>query len=476
MRLKQVDRTENLQFLLDIIEKPTGIIDLQGKLLKVNKAFWNVFGVGEENCMEQIVADESLETWKAILQRIVSEQKVICKLQMVFSQINTYSVNVSLHFDETTNHIVVHLYLPHDLNNLSQHNVNNLTTKSEELVIICDTDGRIQSVNGLTEDFFGQSQEIFLNNKIEQVLSLFPKQTMDLKVLEREIEETGYTHTVQQYVHTSGRIRYYKMSIIKDVVTNLLLVKFKDQTKETILQQQLTHKDSLLEVGQLAASIAHEIRNPITTLKGFTQLLKVTAEEETLKYLNVIDDEIQRMELILSEMLNLSKPAAQNKKVITLNCLLENIVRIIYPKATLENIKVVQNYDLNIKMCLLGEEGRLKQVFLNLLKNSIESMRSGGTLTVCTQKCEGNYVNVIIQDSGKGINEHNLNQIFKPYFTTRSDGTGLGLPFVLKTVEDHEGTISVSSEVNKGTSFILTFPLVEQTNVLFEETVHEVVG
>lgn len=181
------------------------------------------------------------------------------------------------------------------------------------------------------------------------------------------------------------------------------------------------------------------------------------------------------MEEILSEMLNLSKPTVRNKKIISVNGLIKNIVRIIHPKATLEN-KIIQNYERNFEMCLVGEEGRLKQVFLNLLKNSLESMHPGGTLSIFTQKCEGNFVNIIIKDTGKGIDEQNLNQIFMPYFTTRPDGTGLGLPFVLKTVEDHEGTVSVSSEVGKGTSFILTFPLIEQNYAIHKETVKEIVG
>lgn len=476
MGIKQEDTRENIQFFLDVIEKPIAVIDLKGKILKVNKTFWEVFEADEENCMNEIIVNQSLGTWENILQRTILEKKVICELQMIFFKVDAYAVNVHLHFDETTNKIVICMYLPNELKRTCRHNLNNVPTKSEELIIICNSKGQIQNVAGMPKDYFGHSKEVLLTYTMDQILSLFPKHTLDLKTLEEEIEEIGYTETVQQYIHASGHVRYYKIAILKDFVTNLYLVKFKDQTKETILQQQLAHKDSLLEVGQLAASVAHEIRNPITTLKGFTQLLKVTAEEDTLKYLNVIEDEIQRMEQILGEMLNLSKPTVQNKKIIPVNHLLTSIVRIIHPKATLENIKVIQNYEQKIEMSLMGEEGRLKQVFLNLLKNSLESMLPGGTLSIFTQKCEGDFVNIIIKDTGMGIDEQNLKQIFMPYFTTRSDGTGLGLPFVLKTVEDHDGTISVSSEVGKGTSFIITFPLIEQNYGCHQEIIKEVVG
>ncbi len=474
--MKKSNTEEDLQFFLNAIEKPIAVINLQGILLKANQTFTDVFGVNEEDCIEQIVTGQSLETWKNILQRTIHEKKVNCELQMVFFKVETYTVDMSLRFDETTEKVIIYMYLPYELMHLPQYNMNNLPTKLEELMIICDANGRIQNVGGLARKYFSQSKEKLLQYSVEQILSLFPEHSLDLEVLRREVDEMGYMETVQKYIHATGHVRYYKIAAIKDHITNLYLIKIKDQTKETIVQQQLAHKDSLLEVGQLAASVAHEIRNPITTLKGFTQLLKVTAEEETLKYLNVIEDEIHRMEEILSEMLNLSKPTVRNKKIISVNGLIKNIVRIIHPKATLENKKIIQNYERNFEMCLVGEEGRLKQVFLNLLKNSLESMHPGGTLSIFTQKCEGNFVNIIIKDTGKGIDEQNLNQIFMPYFTTRPDGTGLGLPFVLKTVEDHEGTVSVSSEVGKGTSFILTFPLIEQNYAIHKETVKEIVG
>ena len=467
--------TENLQFFLDAIEKPIAVIDEKGMALKVNHAFLTTFEVGEQSCMKQIIASEASEAWHMILKRVILEKKITCKIPMVFHKKHTYTVDANLRYDEETEQIVFYMYVPYESVESFQHYGQNMFNESEELVMICDSTGQVKNVNEMTVHFFDKLEEDVQNNHIDKILLLFPENTLDVEGFKEKVRETGYAESLRQFIHPSGHIRYYKISAIKDFITNLYLVKFKDKTEETILQQQLAHKGSLLEVGQLAASVAHEIRNPITTLKGFTQLLKATAEDDTLKYLNVIDDEIQRMELILSEMLNLSKPSALQKEKIPLNHLLSSIVQVIYPKAKLENIHIVQEYEQCEDPYIYGEEGKLKQIFLNLLKNSLEAMKPGGILSIYTQKCSESSVNIMIKDTGKGIDEQSLNQIFMPYFTTRVDGTGLGLPFVLKTVEDHGGNISVSSEVGKGTNFILTFPIVEPTRIIQREKIKEAV-
>lgn len=476
LKLGKVKMTmnENIQFFLDAIEKPIVIIDTKGVINNVNRQFVRVFEIKEKSNITQIIAAESLENWRMSLQKVIQSKRLTCEISMKLGKISQRTVNMNLNFDEKSQMIVIYAVLPIKLTEKPQFCWREMFKRSEDLVFVADNRGEIYDVNDMTMDFFDLTPEKFLASKIKDIFKLFPNAVMYITKFKQELSEAGYAESLQKYVHPSADVRYYKVVVIKDCSTNLYLINIKNQTKKVILQQQAAQKDSLLEVGQLAASVAHEIRNPITTLKGFTQLLKVKANEETLKYLSVIEDEIQRMELILSEMLNLSKPIAGKKGIVSLNNLLKNIIRVIGPKATLENIEIKQQYDLGVSPFLLGEEGRLKQVFLNLFKNSLESMEPGGTLTIYMEECEDNLVSIVIKDTGKGIEGQNLNQIFMPYFTTRLDGTGLGLPFVLKTVEEHDGTISVSSEVGEGTSFILTFPVVKDPSVSTKEVIEEI--
>ena len=150
----------------------------------------------------------------------------------------------------------------------------------------------------------------------------------------------------------------------------MFITRMADHTEQVILEKRLAHKESLYEVGQLAASIAHEIRNPITTLKGFTQLLRNSTAEESEKYLTVIDDEIIRMESILNEMLILSKPSIEEKTFISLPKLLSTMIKLFQPKARIEGISIIQYTGDLDEVFIFGDEAKLKQVLLNLMKNS----------------------------------------------------------------------------------------------------------
>src|SRR5699024_6340885 len=210
---------------------------------------------------------------------------------------------------------------------------------------------------------------------------------------------------VCEFEYDEGKFDFYKVFVKKSPSEALYRIRVIDWTDYTLMQQQLTQKDSLQEVGQLAASIAHEIRNPITTLKGFIQLMKTTADETTTNYLAVINDEVDRMEAILSEMLQLAKPSSLCKDIICMAELLSTIEKIMYPKATYESIELLLLNEFEGEQFILGEEGKLKQVLLNLLKNSMEAMDSGGKLTIQLKNSERDYVTVIIKDTGKGIKE-----------------------------------------------------------------------
>ncbi len=463
---------ESTQFFLEATEKPMAVIELNGDICEVNENFTRFFKVSRGSNINQIIAQQSSLEFTATLEKLSFEKSIVCHFFMKVNDKNECTVKTNLYFNHKTNVIILLFALPIKFRENQEKNWLGALKHTSSLLFLSTKDGYIQDMNDLSYDFFNLSKERFIGNNIDYVLSLFSEDSFNEDAFKKQALESEYAETVQQYIHPTKNIRYYKIMMIQDHVSDLFLLKITDYTEKILLQEQLGQTDSMLEVGQMAASVAHEIRNPITTLKGFTQLLKITADEDTTKYLNVIEDEIERMENILSEMLTLSKPTKIEKKPLSLKGLLDNIIQVISPKSIMENIKIVRMDEFDGVPFLLGDEGRLKQVFLNLFKNSLESMQPGGTLTIYMQHCGEGQVNVIIKDTGKGIEAHNLTQVFMPYFTTRSDGTGLGMPFVLQTVEDHGGTISVSSEVGIGTSFIVTFPIIEKDETAFKKLIN----
>ena len=210
-------------------------------------------------------------------------------------------------------------------------------------------------------------------------------------------------------------------------------------------------------MGRLSASITHEIKNLVTSLKGFVELLKDNTTEEGKKYLHVMESEMERMESILSELLYLSKPSKAFEEKVSLLQILKEVVQIMQPHAYSNNVFIRLKSEDNCDSTILGNVNQLKQVFINLVKNAIEVMKKGGTITI-ELKDVHNKIQVSVQDEGIGIPEENLSKLFTPFFTTKEQGTGLGLCLVKKVVDEHQGKIVVKSNVGVGRPFILEFP------------------
>ncbi|PJN89822.1 PAS domain-containing sensor histidine kinase [Bacillus sp. mrc49] len=231
-----------------------------------------------------------------------------------------------------------------------------------------------------------------------------------------------------------------------------------DITERKQTEEMLHRQDKLAAVGQLAAGVAHEIRNPLTSMKGYTEYLQLDETDETrLEYLEIILDEIHRVNEIVEEFLQLAKPQSLNLET-------KNIVKII------ENVLSLTEFDarkkhVSLKLVCIHEEilvncdeNRIKQVFLNFINNGMEAMPGGGAIKVMAERKEEN-VQISIIDTGMGMPPEQLRKLGEPFFTTKKSGNGLGLMISFKIIENHLGKVFVESEVNKGTVFKIVLPI-----------------
>ncbi|MEC0445517.1 Histidine kinase [Bacillus velezensis] len=223
------------------------------------------------------------------------------------------------------------------------------------------------------------------------------------------------------------------------------------QTEELMLKSE-----KLSIAGQLAAGIAHEIRNPLTAIKGFLQLMKPTMGENE-HYFEIVFSELSRIELILSELLMLAKPQ-QNavKERVNLKKIISEVTALLETQANLKGIFIKTDYEHD-SMYINGDQNQLKQVFINLIKNAVESMPDGGTVHIIMSEDEYS-VNVTVKDEGDGIPENVLKRIGEPFLTTKEKGTGLGLMVTFNLIKNHQGAIQVDSKPDRGTAFHITFP------------------
>ncbi|MEH7483677.1 PAS domain S-box protein, partial [Neobacillus drentensis] len=230
-----------------------------------------------------------------------------------------------------------------------------------------------------------------------------------------------------------------------------------DITERKKTEEVLHRQDKLAAVGQLAAGVAHEIRNPLTSMKGYAEFLQLDEKDpERLEFLSIILDEIERVNTIVEDFMVLAKPKAVELEEKNVVPVIKNVVSLLEFEARKKDVRLT--FDCNHEIIHIEcDENRLKQVFLNFIKNGIEAMPNGGELHVKTI-IHDNNVQISIQDTGIGISKEKLKKLGEPFYTTKKNGNGLGLMVSFKIIESHNGKVFVESEPNKGTTFNILLP------------------
>jgi PAS domain S-box-containing protein len=230
-----------------------------------------------------------------------------------------------------------------------------------------------------------------------------------------------------------------------------------DITERKKTEEIVHRQDKLAAVGQLAAGVAHEIRNPLTSMKGYAEFLTLDEKDpERLEFINIILDEIERVNTIVEDFMVLAKPKMVELEEKNVVPVIKNVVSLLEFEARKKHVKLSLDCPHEI-IQIECDENRLKQVFLNFIKNGIEAMPNGGELHVRTM-IHDNNVQISIQDTGVGIPKEKLNQLGEPFYTTKKNGNGLGLMVSFKIIENHNGKVFVESEPNKGTTFNILLP------------------
>jgi two-component system sensor histidine kinase HydH len=227
------------------------------------------------------------------------------------------------------------------------------------------------------------------------------------------------------------------------------------------LQAEIRRKEKLAAIGGLAAGVAHEIRNPLSSIKGIASYYKSKFEDgsEDKEMAGVMIEEVDRLSRVISELLEFARPTKLNMKPSDINELLKHSTRLVEQEAAANKIGIQLNLASD-SVEADADADRMTQCFLNLFLNALQAMESGGQLTVSSSTVVNGKVAIDIKDNGSGISAKDLSKIFDPYFTTKPKGTGLGLAIVHKIIEAHGGQIRVRSTIGQGTVFSIVLPLV----------------
>jgi len=239
------------------------------------------------------------------------------------------------------------------------------------------------------------------------------------------------------------------------------IILFKDLTEVRGLRREIERSRRLASVGRLAAGVAHEIRNPLSSIKGFATYFKqryqdVPRDQQTA---DIMIQEVDRLNRVVSQLLEFARPVSVSPKPASLKTLVADSVKLIQPQARDKQITISTRHAAKVDAINIDPD-RISQVLLNFYLNAIEAMEPGGKLAIkLSGSEEGDRLFIQVSDTGPGIAAEDLPKIFDPYFTTKSSGTGLGLAIAHNIVEAMGGTIEVKSEAGKGTTFGLTLPI-----------------
>jgi len=266
----------------------------------------------------------------------------------------------------------------------------------------------------------------------------------------------------------------YLLNTFANYITNglentLLNTKLKDVVKDlNNAQKRIIEQEKFKSLGEMTANIAHEIKNPLVVIGGFTKRLakKMHMNQTESRYIDIITNEVSRLESILNDVLNYVKDTPVPDEMCNINDCVNEVLYLFSSDTTWEHMRIVKTYDDDLPPVLCDVQ-QIKQVFINIIINAHEAMNGEGTITIKTEKTmmdSKQFVVVSIEDTGGGINPSAINNIFNPFFTTKESGTGLGLAISNKIILNYDGKIEIENVVGKGVTFFVYLPVKKHTN------------
>lgn len=334
---------------------------------------------------------------------------------------------------------------------------------AKDAIAVFDSDNRIIAINPAFEELYGWSLEDCIGETVQLVPPEHIHEASRRRSRILEGESFSLLETVDVKKDGTRFNAQITLSPIYDetgelVATSVISrdISYLKESEKMILQTE-----KLKLAGEIAAGVAHEIRNPMTVISGFIQLMQQEPNYKYQKYTKLIQSELERINLIISEFLVLAKPQASETKEFSLRKIINDVAFLFGPELRLHNVHYQDSWEVD-DVAIVGAEHQIKQVFINLLKNSIEAMDELGEITLSIQLHDKNQVKIEMKDTGSGISSEGVNRVFEPFYTTKPKGTGLGLLISSKIIREHDGSLSIRSEAGHGTTATIILPIHEK--------------
>jgi len=341
-----------------------------------------------------------------------------------------------------------------NLSSLHPSIINWIGEHTDQLIVILNEQGEFQFISKSVYTLLNYQPNELFSKHISHVVT--KKNILEIQELIKNSPSKFVKYTMNIFTKDGhSRILNCKIKVMKIDRENFYVCYLHDITNQKQLEDLVIRSEKMSVAGQVAAGIAHEIRNPLTSLKGFIQLLQAGIEHRETYY-KILLNEIKKIETITSELLYISKPLTNEKSYQSINRIITDVVILLDPQAKLRDVNIKWNQAEDIS--LYCNETQMKQVLINLIKNAIEASSSKDKITiVATRKL--NTLVIEIVDEGEGIPQKFLHKLNEPFFTTKKDGTGLGLMVTKNLLHEHGAKLKVYRNEKKGTTFRIFIPL-----------------
>lgn len=432
-----------------------------GQIIKANHAASRTFELSEEELMTRNVLDFIDQTSPSF-----------AKVKREYMETGAIREELLFHMPNGQNK---ELEFTSKMNILEKHHLTifrNVSERKHMVKVLQESEQKFRKIFDGAMDgivLFNNSYEMIdANPSARKILNLLSDDLKSFKLFELlfsgmrqdEIDPNDWEEKLQEisYTFENGEEKTLEFTLKNNINENMNLAVLRDVTEKRELEEQLRKSDTLNVVGELAAGIAHEIRNPMTALKGFIQLLEGSIKDDYSLYFNVITSELNRIESIITEFLILARPQAIQYLKKDIGTIMKETIDLLNGQAILVNVQMELYLEQELPL-IYCEPNQLKQVFINILKNAIEVMPKGGQIDVKIKRKDEKHLIVSIIDRGLGIPEDKIKRLGQPFYTTKERGTGLGLMVSYKIIEEHKGIVEVESEVGNGTAFHITLPI-----------------
>ncbi|WEG13473.1 EAL domain-containing protein [Pullulanibacillus sp. KACC 23026] len=384
-----------------------------------------------------------------------TEEKLIC---LDGTLIDVEVTGISFNYEGTPSYLMI----THDLTarkqaeeaiRQSEEKYRLIADNMHDLIGIMDTEGIVQYASPSHETILGFPPAVYEGSSGFEFAH--PDDIPQIQQQYLNISSTKTSCPVEfRFKHANGGWVF-----VEGVATPVLdeeneikhvLVVARDISERKKAEEMLLKSEKLSVVGQLAAGVAHEIRNPLTAIKGFVQLFNKQMDQAQPLYIDTILSEISNLEAIVDGFLAFAKPHSPKKEKLDIKIVLQQVIRLFESQAHLNNIEIVQELAPDLPMiCCDGNQ--MKRVFINILQNAVEAMPNGGKITIQLSRQTQDFIQLKFIDQGTGIPDERIKKIGEPFFNTKEKGTGLGLMMTQKMVQEQGGTIDFESKLDDGT-------------------------